>query len=48
MQRQETYATTGSRLVVRFFGGWDFAAGDATSGKTPTSIPHCARSTTCA
>src|SRR5581483_2031243 len=29
MQRKETYATTGSRLVVRFFGGWDFAKADA-------------------
>ena len=29
MQRKETYATTGSRMVVRFFGGWDFEAGDA-------------------
>ena len=26
MQRKETYATTGSRLIVRFFGGWDFEA----------------------
>jgi len=29
MQRKETYATTGTRLVVRFFGGWDFARDDA-------------------
>ena len=24
MQRKETYATTGTRIVVRFFGGWDY------------------------
>ncbi|MGB8169966.1 MAG: DUF3604 domain-containing protein [Chthoniobacteraceae bacterium] len=29
MQRKETYATTGSRLVVRFFGGWDFEKADS-------------------
>ena len=25
MKRKEVYATTGSRIMVRFFGGWDFA-----------------------
>jgi len=25
MERKEVYATTGSRIVLRFFGGWDFA-----------------------
>jgi len=29
MQRKETYATTGTRVVVRFFGGWEFEAKDA-------------------
>jgi hypothetical protein len=29
LERKETYATTGSRITVRFFGGWDFAPGDA-------------------
>ncbi len=29
MQRRETYATTGTRLAVRFFGGYDFVTKDA-------------------
>jgi len=29
MQRKETYATTGSRMTVRFFGGWEFTKDDA-------------------
>jgi hypothetical protein len=31
MQRKETYATTGSRMIVRFFGGWEFEEADAHS-----------------
>ncbi len=34
MMRKEVYATTGSRMTVRFFGGWDFEPGD-----TRTRLP---------
>ena len=29
MLRKEVYATTGPRMFVRFFGGWEFEAADA-------------------
>ena len=34
MERKEVYATTGSRIGVRFFGGWEFTDEDLTS-RTP-------------
>jgi len=39
MQRKETYATTGSRMTVRFFGGWDFEAADATT-RLPAEVGY--------
>ena len=29
MRRREVYATTGSRITLRFFGGWEFSEDDA-------------------
>jgi hypothetical protein len=39
MQRKETYATTGPRIIVRFFGGWDFTDADARN-RLPAQIGY--------
>jgi hypothetical protein len=39
MERRETYATTGPRLIVRFFGGWEFEAKDA-QNRLPAQIGY--------
>jgi hypothetical protein len=39
MERKETYATTGTRMIVRFFGGWDFEPGDA-NDRMPARIGY--------
>jgi len=39
MMRKETYATTGPRMIVRFFGGWEFTDADAES-RLPASAGY--------
>jgi len=39
MKRREVYATTGPRMVVRFFGGFDFDAGDAAT-REPAEVGY--------
>jgi hypothetical protein len=39
MRNKETYATTGSRMTVRFFGGWDFTEEDA-QNRLPAAVGY--------
>ena len=39
MTNKETYGTTGSRMLVRFFGGWNFTAADA-QNRLPAAVGY--------
>jgi len=39
MERKETYATTGPRMLVRFFGSWDFESSDANT-RQPAAVGY--------
>ena len=39
MARKEVYATTGPRMIIRFFGSWDFEPGDA-NNRAPARIGY--------
>lgn len=39
MNRRETFATTGTRLLIRFFGGWEFESDDAMN-RRPANIGY--------
>jgi hypothetical protein len=39
MESKEVYATTGPRMIVRFFGGWEFEENDAL-GRLPAEVGY--------